>query len=96
MVPFRGFEPLPTKRPSVEGLQAGGKGFEPLQTDPESVVLPLDEPPKSMCGRYSNMPTSFRQGLVNYGTSAQVLINTQQHKLTLRKLVKDFKQPVLL
>lgn len=24
---------------------AGGKGFEPLQTDPESAVLPLDEPP---------------------------------------------------
>ncbi len=25
--------------------QAGGNGFEPLLTDPESVVLPLDEPP---------------------------------------------------
>ena len=25
--------------------QAGGKGFEPLLTDPESAVLPLDEPP---------------------------------------------------
>jgi hypothetical protein len=24
---------------------AGGKGFEPLLTDPESAVLPLDEPP---------------------------------------------------
>ncbi len=24
---------------------AGGKGFEPLHTDPESAVLPLDEPP---------------------------------------------------
>ena len=24
---------------------AGGKGFEPLQTDSESAVLPLDEPP---------------------------------------------------
>jgi hypothetical protein len=31
---------------SGEGLVlAGGKGFEPLSTDPESVVLPLDEPP---------------------------------------------------
>ncbi len=26
-------------------LQAGGKGVEPLHTDPESAVLPLDEPP---------------------------------------------------
>lgn len=25
---------------------AGGKGFEPLLDDPESSVLPLDEPPK--------------------------------------------------
>ena len=24
---------------------AGGKGFEPLHTDSESAVLPLDEPP---------------------------------------------------
>ena len=31
---------------SGEGLTlAGGRGFEPLSTDPESVVLPLDEPP---------------------------------------------------
>lgn len=27
------------------GGVAGGKGFEPLLTDSESVVLPLDEPP---------------------------------------------------
>ena len=26
-------------------MLAGGRGFEPLHTDPESVVLPLDEPP---------------------------------------------------
>ena len=25
--------------------QAGGRGFEPRHTDPESAVLPLDEPP---------------------------------------------------
>lgn len=25
---------------------AGGEGFEPPHTDPESAVLPLDEPPK--------------------------------------------------
>jgi hypothetical protein len=25
--------------------EAEGKGFEPLYTDPESAVLPLDEPP---------------------------------------------------
>ena len=34
---------------SGEGLlSAGGKGFEPLSTDPESVVLPLDEPPPKL------------------------------------------------
>ena len=27
--------------------EAGGNGFEPLLTVPETVVLPLDEPPKS-------------------------------------------------
>ena len=27
---------------------AGGKGFEPLLTDPESAVLPLDEPPTAI------------------------------------------------
>jgi hypothetical protein len=26
---------------------AGGKGFEPLLADPESAVLPLDEPPNN-------------------------------------------------
>lgn len=26
--------------------KAGGEGFEPPHTDPESAVLPLDEPPK--------------------------------------------------
>ena len=25
--------------------KAGGEGFEPPRTDPESAVLPLDEPP---------------------------------------------------
>ena len=52
-----GSRPVPTKamqkdrRPGrFRGLfgipiQAGGKGFEPLQTDSESAVLPLDEPP---------------------------------------------------
>jgi hypothetical protein len=29
------------------GYQAGGRGFEPRHTDPESAVLPLDEPPTS-------------------------------------------------
>jgi hypothetical protein len=26
-------------------FEAGGNGFEPLLADPESAVLPLDEPP---------------------------------------------------
>lgn len=40
---------------------AGGKGFEPLQTDPESVVLPLDEPPPNFEG-YSTTFPAFVQG----------------------------------
>ncbi len=32
------------KRPQGRFV-AGGRGFEPLHTDPESAVLPLDEPP---------------------------------------------------
>ena len=38
------------RKPSVDltlgFCSAGGEGFEPPQTDPESAVLPLDEPPK--------------------------------------------------
>jgi hypothetical protein len=30
------------------GSQAGGLGFEPRLTDPESAVLPLDEPPMAI------------------------------------------------
>ncbi len=33
------------KAPDFSGAFAGGKGFEPLHTDSESAVLPLDEPP---------------------------------------------------
>lgn len=42
-------------------MMAGGKGFEPLQTDPESVVLPLDEPPPNVEGNFTTIP-SFVQG----------------------------------
>jgi hypothetical protein len=30
----------------VISFLAGGNGFEPLQANPESAVLPLDEPPE--------------------------------------------------
>lgn len=39
---------------------AGGKGFEPLQTDPESAVLPLDEPPMISAG-YSTISSDNNQ-----------------------------------
>ena len=32
------------------------RGFEPLQTDPESVVLPLDDIPKKWLGREDSNP----------------------------------------
>ncbi len=38
---------------------AGGKGFEPLHTDPESAVLPLDEPPV-INGENFTTPTHWR------------------------------------
>jgi hypothetical protein len=36
---------IPNTRASILDYQAGGRGFEPRHTDPESAVLPLDEPP---------------------------------------------------
>jgi hypothetical protein len=32
-------------------FMAGDRGFEPLHTDPESAVLPLDEPPEKAAAR---------------------------------------------
>lgn len=40
---FLSYKPKKVALPLL--LLAGGRGFEPLHTDPESVVLPLDEPP---------------------------------------------------
>ena len=34
------------KTPFDRGLRAGGTGVEPIHTDSESAVLPLDEPPQ--------------------------------------------------
>lgn len=36
----------------TDGIEAGGGGFEPPHTDPESAVLPLDEPPKTGCAKF--------------------------------------------
>jgi hypothetical protein len=36
---------IPNTRAGIIDYQAGGRGFEPRHTDPESAVLPLDEPP---------------------------------------------------
>ena len=33
------------REPSHEKKMAGGEGFEPSQSEPESDVLPLDDPP---------------------------------------------------
>ncbi len=44
---------------------AGGKGFEPLQANPESAVLPLDEPPLSSNGQYFNTAFALCPGLTN-------------------------------
>ena len=41
------------------GHLAGGRGFEPRLTVPETAVLPLDEPPA--VPRYSNMHDIMRQ-----------------------------------
>ena len=42
-------------------LQAGGRGFEPRQANPESAVLPLDEPPIPGNERHSTMFAIPRQ-----------------------------------
>ncbi len=48
IIRLSGVEPLYLKNRDsqrIESLLAGGRGVEPLFADPESVVLPLDEPP---------------------------------------------------
>ena len=35
------------KGSEIKEMLAGGRGFEPQLTDPESAVLPLDDPPVS-------------------------------------------------
>jgi hypothetical protein len=60
--PSMGYRTSQTKTsPERGGLQAGGKGFEPLLTDPESAVLPLDEPPIIERADFS-IPPRIRQG----------------------------------
>src|SRR3990172_4518113 len=46
----------------TEHLQAGGRGFEPRLTDPESAVLPLDEPPVKRGKFYHRSCGSLRVG----------------------------------
>lgn len=46
---------------------AGGKGFEPLQADPESAVLPLDEPPMISAG-YSTISLDNNQEILFYSS----------------------------
>ena len=41
-------------------MLAGGEGLEPPQANPESAVLPLDEPP-IFNERYVTIPWEFRQ-----------------------------------
>ena len=41
-------------KPRAGRMMAGGRGFEPRLTDPESAVLPLDEPP--MFAAFYHMP----------------------------------------
>jgi hypothetical protein len=48
--------------------QAGGRGFEPRHTDPESAVLPLDEPPVFTA---AILPRLDRR--VNFGACANIL-----------------------
>ena len=50
---------------------AGGKGVEPIHTDSESAVLPLDEPPLQ---KYFTIRQKFRLG-------SFVLISISQHLL---------------
>lgn len=65
-------------------LLAGGRGFEPLHTDPESVVLPLDEPPLHASLSYSDFIVQgiFREMLCAFIYSSRSLIASSSLLIT--------------
>jgi hypothetical protein len=69
--------------------QAGGKGFEPLQTDPESVVLPLDEPPIVHAGGILTCPRVSGKGRSIPGCAASIVLNIQQDQESFRNSLKN-------
>ena len=54
---------------------AGGKGFEPLLTDPESAVLPLDEPPTYQRGLFYHALME-KSNLVDYFRAARRVLSS--------------------
>jgi hypothetical protein len=73
-------------------FQAGGNGFEPLLTDPESVVLPLDEPPKGRKLKSKRREIFYQRTVfpsrfillfdckVLFSGESRVVFNVQDHK----------------
>ena len=54
---------LDKKNPdNLSGLLAGGQGFEPRLTVPETAVLPLDEPPPAKEFYHFHEPPSIVSG----------------------------------
>src|SRR4030067_2557319 len=58
-------------------LQAGGRGFEPRLTDPESAVLPLDEPPVKR-----GHSTTRRAAQSNFGIASRSSIARSIREMT--------------
>ena len=49
---------------------AGGEGFEPSQSEPESDVLPLDDPPTTMSLIQDENAVKIRKGLLKKAASS--------------------------
>ena len=53
----------------IFGVKAGGQGFEPRLTVPETAVLPLDEPPpaKGILSFLSTLVKSIQKSMLKFG-----------------------------
>jgi hypothetical protein len=89
-------------------MLAGGEGLEPPQADPESAVLPLDEPPKCGTGQILPLPSGFvqvgedlktqPQNLAGGGAEAAenygILYNASRRAIAVFNLSRTFGRPI--
>lgn len=62
--PLRPLTETPSSSRACRSVRAGGRGFEPRRRDPESRVLPLDDPPSAPQCYPSFKPSSSHGGRI--------------------------------